>query len=83
MVGDCYFNVGTALDPTKTRTVEQKMGLPPAHVRTTGVVVDPEPRRWLSQFFVGILDKTEKRGKTMLVDMLKEWQNAYYELRKP
>ncbi len=38
------------------------MGLPPAHVKTMSVVLNPEPRRWLSQFFAGLLDKTEKSG---------------------
>jgi len=38
------------------------MGLPPAHVQPISVVVNPELRRWLSQFFAGLLDKTEKSG---------------------
>jgi len=38
------------------------MGLPPAQVKPMIVVVNPEPRRWLSQFVAGLLDKTKKGG---------------------
>jgi len=38
------------------------MGLPPAHVSPMSVAGNPEPRRWLSQFVAGLLDKTEKGG---------------------
>jgi len=55
-------NAGVARNPTNTTTLKQKKGLPPAHVQPMSVVVNLEPRRWLSQFFAGLLDKTEKNG---------------------
>jgi len=55
-------NAGLVRNPATAKLTEQKMGLPPAHAQPMGVVVNLEPRRWLSQFFAGLLDKTEKSG---------------------
>ncbi len=41
------------------------MGLPPAHAKTMGEILNPDSRRWLSQFFAGILDKNEKSGTVL------------------
>jgi len=55
---DSYPNAGITRNPTKT--LEQKMGLPPARAETVIVVINPEARRWLSQFFAGIVNKAKK-----------------------
>ena len=44
------------------------MGLPPAHAKTMSVVVNPEPRRWLSHFFCGhYVQDQKKRDSWQLV----------------
>jgi len=59
-VSSCWTNAGVTRNTTKT--LEQKMGLPPARAKIMSVAVNPEARRWLSLFFAGIVNKTEKSG---------------------
>ncbi len=48
-----FSNASIAHNPGKITTSEQKMGLPPAHEKTMGGILNPESRRRLSQIFCG------------------------------
>jgi len=55
---NCFVvNAGTTNNPTKTATLEQKMGLPPAHAKTMSDIRNPVLRRKLPQIICGHIEQ--------------------------